>query len=287
MSFHEAKAFEIQTPDGGVLRGLQYPSLDAPETATTALCIHGFSSDADSMRWLARALNRTGLNAVVPDLRGHGLSDSARGRGLRTKRLSEDTAEICQQLGLKKIIVVTQSYGGWIGLGLLEKNISGLEIEALYAFAPNWFVESRPWSEIKEWAPRSARILWRLGRLNGFLSPRKPARLDYDRYAGRPDFHIPRMQEEVRSMSWPRFAPRFIAMQRLRHRRCPDWASLGSLPVTLVLAREDRLVENAELEKVADRTGWPLTWIECGHLGVATEKKHADAMADIIANDLS
>ena len=287
MAFDATEAFEIHTPDGGVLRGLQYPSPDASETATTALCIHGFSSDADSMRWLARALNRMGLNAVVPDLRGHGLSDSAGGRGLGTKRLSEDTAEICRQLGLKKIIVVTQSYGGWIGLRLLEKNIPGLEIGGLYAFAPNWFADSRPWSEMREWAPRSARILWRLGRLNGFLSRRRPARLDYDQYAGRPDFYIPRMQEEVQSMSWPSFAPRFIAMQRLRHRRCPDWPSLGSLPVTIVATREDKLVENAELQKVADQTGWPLTWMECGHLGVATKKKHADAMADIIATGLS
>ena len=88
-------------------------------------------------------------------------------------------------------------------------------------------------------------------------------------------------------MSWPSFAPRFIAMQRLRHGRSPDWASLRSLPVTLFAASQDRLVENAELEKIAGRTGWPLTWIECGHLGVATEKKHADAMATIITTDLS
>jgi hypothetical protein len=37
------------------------------------------------------------------------------------------------------------------------------------------------------------------------------------------------------------------------------------------------MVEHAELEKIAERTGWSLDWIDCGHLGVSTEKKHADA----------
>ncbi|MEE3327720.1 MAG: alpha/beta hydrolase [Myxococcota bacterium] len=279
MSVDNIEALVIRTRDGCVLRGLRYVPNEPDESLPTALCLHGFSSDADSMRWLAHALSRSGMNVIVPDMRAHGLSDSGRRRSLGPGGLSKDVGEMCEQLTLKKIIVITQSFGGWVGLKFLEQEAPEIEIEGLYAFAPNWFAESRPWSEIGEWLPRTARILWRLGRVNGFLSRRKPARLDYDRYKGKPDFHMPRMHEEVRSMSWFTYAPRFVQLQWLRHRPCPDWKSLAPLPVVLVAAREDRLVENSELERIADLTGWPLSWLDCGHLGVATEEEHANSLA--------
>lgn len=279
--------FEIRTSDGCMLRGLHGRCSQAPDTAPTAVCIHGFSANVDSMRWLAGALKEAGLNTVIPDMRGHGLSDSARRRGLGADDLAKDVIEIARQLGLTKLIVVTQSYGGWVGLRLLEEKASGIEIEKLYAFAPNWFFKARPRSEMKEWIPRSARILWRLGRRNGFFRRRKPARLDYSRFAGQPDFHIPRMEEEARSMSWLTFARRFTAIQEIRHRPGPEWKAMQELPVTLIGARQDRMVENTELEKIADQARWPLMWIDCGHLGVATDKDHAQAMAAIIQADLS
>ena len=278
----QPREFEIGARSGGTLRGLYYESKEADASLPTALCIHGFSADANSMHWVASALNRSGMNAVVPDMRAHGLSDSTRTRIVGPNRLSKEVAEICEKLDLRRIIVVTQSFGGWIGLRLLQDHPPDLEIEGFHAFAPNWFMEPRPWREIREWLPRSRRILWRLGRTNGFLSRRKPTRIDYDRYAGTPDFHPPRMREEVSAMSWPSYAVLFSRIQWLRHGWCPDWTSLSPLPVQIMAARHDKLVENTELEGIADRTGWPLGWIECGHVGVSTEKVHGDAFAQSI-----
>ena len=179
---------------------------------------------------------------MVPDLRGHGLSDSARGKNLRPDRLAKDMEEFCKELALDRVFLVTQSFGGWVGLHLLRRNTPDLQIERFYAFAPNWFSEPRKRSEVKDWVPSTARILWRLGRLNGFLSKRSLARVNYASYAGRKDFYIPRMHKEAGSLSWRIYASRFVALQDSRHHRCPDWESLASLPVSVFAAREDRMV---------------------------------------------
>ena len=271
------KEFEVRVSDGCMLRGLRYSCEDFDESSPTALCLHGFGSSANSMHWIASALSRAGINVVAPDMRGHGLSGSARGKRLTPNQQAKDMTDVCKELALGKVFVVTQSFGGWVGLHLLRQNTPGLRIERLYAFAPNWFLEPRKISEMKDWIPRTAKLLWRVGRLNGFLRKRILVRIDYTHYAGRRDFYIPRIHEEVASMSWPTFAARFVALQTIRHRRGLGWESLSSLPVSIFAAREDRMVENAELEKIAERTGWSLDWIDCGHLGVSTEKKHADA----------
>jgi len=186
-------------------------------------------------------------------------------------------AEVCRALGLEDVFLVTQSFGGTVGLTLLQQAPSKLRIEALYAFAPNWFVRPRKWREVRGWLPGTAKLLWRLGRRSGFLGNPVRGRIDYESYAGRRDVDLPRMSEELRSLSWRVYALRFLALQRSRHRRTPDWQEISTLPVSIFAARRDTMVQNAELEGVSAQTGWSLDWVDCGHLGVATEQEHADA----------
>ena len=103
--------------------------------------------------------------------------------------------------------------------------------------------------------------------------------VDWVAYAGLPDVHLPRMIEEARGVSWPVYAALMLATQLGRYRRVPDWPALAGLPVRVFGSRFDRLWDGAELAEIARLTGWPLAWIECGHLGVATDKAHAEAFA--------
>ena len=283
----DAEPFEVLVRGGCVLRGLRYQVAEDDPGPVTALCLHGASADAHSFHWVAEALARAGVPALVPDQRGHGLSDGSRVRDLGPDGLAADAALLCAELGLERVILVTQSYAGRIGLELLRSAPDGLVIDGLFAQAPSWVARSHPLRELPLRLLRTSRLLWRIGRHVGCAAHREPMRKDYPAYAGQPDIHPPRMIEEARSVSWFVYAALFLEAQGGRYRRPPDWSSLAHLPVWMFASRHDRLWGNEDLVVIARLAGWPLSWIECGHLGVATEQRHAETFVRGVLGALS
>lgn len=84
------------------------------------LLLHGWGASAYMYRYLAPALAAAGFRAIVPDLRGHGLSDKPRGaRFYRTDALLGDVHDVMRVLGLTTPLpVVGQSMGGALALRL-------------------------------------------------------------------------------------------------------------------------------------------------------------------------
>jgi len=106
----------VVVPSSMRLRVVEIGRGDAPPV----LLLHGWGASAYMYRHLAPALAAAGYRAVVPDLRGHGLSDKPRGAtSYRTDVLLGDVSDVLRVLGLTTPLpVVGQSMGGALALRL-------------------------------------------------------------------------------------------------------------------------------------------------------------------------
>ena len=84
------------------------------------LLLHGWGASAYMYRHLAPALADAGFRVIIPDLRGHGLSDKPRGaKAYRVDALLGDVGDVVRVLGLTTPLpVVGQSMGGALALRL-------------------------------------------------------------------------------------------------------------------------------------------------------------------------
>ena len=106
----------VVAPSSLRLRVVEIGSTEHPPV----LLLHGWGASAYMYRYLAPAVAEAGYRVVVPDLRGHGLSDKPRGNGAyRTDVLLEDVRDTIRVLGLTTPLpVVGQSMGGALALRL-------------------------------------------------------------------------------------------------------------------------------------------------------------------------
>lgn len=83
----------------------------------TILLLHGLSSNHTTWKLMMRKLSEMRVNAIAPDLRGHGLSDKTRDRSLCSiSQMTSDIEKIVAQENLDKVIVVGYSWGGYIAV---------------------------------------------------------------------------------------------------------------------------------------------------------------------------
>lgn len=106
----------VVVPSSLRLRVVEIGRNDAPPV----LLLHGWGASAYMYRYLAPALAVAGFRAIVPDLRGHGLSDKPRGaQKYRTDVLLADVRDVLRVLGLTTPLpVIGQSMGGALALRL-------------------------------------------------------------------------------------------------------------------------------------------------------------------------
>ena len=88
----------------------------------TAVFLHGLSSNHTTWLPAAEALNKLGLNCLLPDLRGHGHSDKTKKRNLyKFPVFTEDLRQIIEAEKLSEIILIGYSFGGFIALDYAVK----------------------------------------------------------------------------------------------------------------------------------------------------------------------
>lgn len=93
---------------------------EGPIGAETVLLLHGQPTWSYLYRTVVARLEARGLRAVAPDLVGFGRSDKPLTRTAHTVRAHIDwMAQFLDALGLARITLVVQDWGGPIGLGLL------------------------------------------------------------------------------------------------------------------------------------------------------------------------
>ncbi|MCL2470927.1 MAG: alpha/beta hydrolase [Propionibacteriaceae bacterium] len=85
----------------------------------TVVMLHGlFSNHTLYYRLGATDLANAGYRVVMPDLRGHGLSDSSE-RGFTVNEMAEDVLDLMDALGIGQTAIVGYSWGGSIAIQAL------------------------------------------------------------------------------------------------------------------------------------------------------------------------
>lgn len=97
--------------------------VDRHPGADPVLLVHGFATTGaltwESTGWVA-ALAEAGRGALVPDLRGHGLSESPHDPAAYSPRLlADDLLALLDEQGLDHVDVVGYSMGSWVALALV------------------------------------------------------------------------------------------------------------------------------------------------------------------------
>jgi len=87
------------------------------------LLVHGFASTGthtwEATGWIA-ALAEAGRGAIVPDLRGHGGSDSPHDPAAYSPQLlAEDLLGVLDEQGAERVDVIGYSMGSWVSLALV------------------------------------------------------------------------------------------------------------------------------------------------------------------------
>ena len=102
------------------------------------ICLHGYA--LDHTIWLKTASEmQSGINFILPDLRGHGRSYTPDGN-YTMQSMAEDVLRVMDSLMLNKAFLAGHSMGGYISLAMAKNHpdrLSGLALVASHPFADN------------------------------------------------------------------------------------------------------------------------------------------------------
>lgn len=154
------------------------------------LCIHGWSCSAYSFRRNLCALTELGYRVVVPDLKGHGLSDKPLEPAAYTRAaMAAHVLEIMDAVGIGEAALVGHSMGGAIAVEValrapgrvsrlallapvgfgrmgelrLTRAVTPRAVEPLLRFVPRWMYAAVIWAAYggtREFTPRDVDEYW-------------------------------------------------------------------------------------------------------------------------------
>ena len=278
----EPEAFTVPAEDGVQLRGIRWNRDPEGPLKGTVLCLHGLCSDCNGMELVGRHLARAGLDVIAPDYRGHGLSGPSTGRRLTIGQLARDARRICSELDISETWLFSQSLGGNVAVEILRTADPSLEIKGLFAFAPPWRLRKMPLKKLPKALLSSAKHIRNMARTAGWGASRTPSRQEYTVMTDMPDLHEPTMRSEVKSVSLRRFARLFLIMKLSDYGKRGGWTLKSEIPIHLFAARNDRYINNRQLEMLAENQGMKLTWLECHHVSLTTNEEHAHEIGNSI-----
>jgi haloalkane dehalogenase len=117
----EPRYIEVPSGDGGSLR--MHHVDEGPRSGDVVLMLHGEPSWCFLYRKVIRAVTAAGLRAVAPDLVGFGRSDKPAEQGDYTYQRHVDWVwAFVEALGLDRITLLCQDWGGLIGLRLVAEH---------------------------------------------------------------------------------------------------------------------------------------------------------------------
>ena len=278
----EPEAFTVAAEDGVPLRGIRWNRDPGGPLEGTVLCLHGLCSDANGMELVGRHLARAGLDVIAPDYRGHGLSGPTTARRLTIRQLARDARRICTELDVSEAWIFSQSLGGKVAVEMLDAPDPSLDIKGLFAFAPPWRLRKAPLKKLPKALLSSLKHIRNMARTAGWSAARTPSRQEYTVMTDMPDLHQPTMRAEVKSVSLRRFARLFLIMKFSDFGKRGDWTLKSETPIHLYAGRNDRAINNRQLELLAEHQEMRLTWLECHHVSLMTNETPAHEIGNSI-----
>jgi pimeloyl-ACP methyl ester carboxylesterase len=119
-----ARGVAVSPPQIGTIGGARFAWIDQPASEPAAealplLMVHGFTGHRDDFLEVVPRLARH-RRVIVPDLRGHGDSDSKPGSlGWSFEQLLQDLIDLLDHLGIERCDLLGHSMGGMLALRLV------------------------------------------------------------------------------------------------------------------------------------------------------------------------
>jgi len=278
----QTEEVSVRLGDGTDLCGVLYRAEGAALAGYDCLCIHGLGVDTNVWQFVAPRLSAVGSNVLCLNLRGHGLSGAGSFARLSRVQMSQDLLEAMQKLHFEPRLVLAQSFGTRVALGLLSVMSKQARSPLLIAVTPVWTARRKSFAALARTAKQTVSLLDAIRRQTGISVSRDRKRRDHTRFAGLADFHMPRFVEEAGSITWPVYA-RLLAGMYLHDWFFPDrWEACADWPVCIIGATDEGLWDNTELEEVSRRTAWPLHWLRMRHVSLSTEPQFAEPFVQLL-----
>jgi pimeloyl-ACP methyl ester carboxylesterase len=228
--------------DGGNI----YVRQDGPRDAPAVVLIHGL---AGSTRWwdsLTPLLARS-HRVIRIDLLGHGQSAKPAGPGYEIPEQGRRVGQALDRLGVKHVIVVGHSTGGWVATALAEQRPDLVIALALIDTGPRLDadISKGPATQLMS-VPIIGQLLWRL-RTDSLI--RKAASNGFSR----PGYQIPQqIINDLGGITYHAFtATSRAARDYLKQRALPDRLTALSKPLLVIFGKEDRRWRSASAAEYA------------------------------------
>ncbi|MBM4203082.1 MAG: alpha/beta hydrolase [Gammaproteobacteria bacterium] len=278
----QTREVSVRLADGTDLHGLLYLAEGETVAGYECLCIHGLGVDANIWRFVAPRLSAAGFNVLCLDLRGHGLSGGGSWVRMSPNQMGQDLFEALQKLRFGPRVILAQFFGARVALGLLSVLPKQVRPPLLIAVTPVWTARRKSFTNFARITMQTLALLAAIRKQTEVRVSRTRQRRDHIRFAGQPDFHMPRFVEEAGSITWPVYA-RLLAGMHLHDWISPDlWEAHADWPVCIVGATDEGLWDNTELEEVSRRTAWPLHWLRMRHVSLSTEPEFAGPFVQLL-----
>lgn len=242
----EVRSF--RAADGLVLR---YRIRQANPARARVRVVHGLGEHGGRYEQLADTLAARGVSVVVPDLRGHGVSEGRRGHIRRFEDYLRDFEELHSQVpGAGPEILIGHSLGGLIALRAVQTGRAGDPVGLVLSAPALGLPPTRP-ASLDALASVLSWIAPALPLPNGI----DPADLSHDveevaAYRADPLVH-------------DRITPRLYSEMRAAMRAAARDAPAVQIPVLLYLPLQDRVVSSAATREVALGFRGPVRIVEC------------------------
>lgn len=205
------------------------------------LLVHGLGEHSGRYEEAARTLNGFGFDAFAADLRGHGLSQGARGHVRRFGHFLRDVQALHRFVTAARpglpLLLLGHSLGGLIGLRYLQDGAHGLRAAVLSA--PALALTSPPPAWQRVLAPLASRLAPRLPFRNGI--PAEALSLDPEvvrNYGEDPLVH-------------DRVTPRLYTEMRSAMRRAVEHPAPLPVPLLFLVPLADRIIDSSATLKLA------------------------------------
>jgi acylglycerol lipase len=217
----------------------------AAAASTGVLYLHGIQSHGGWFEWSASVLAKAGLAVLLPDRRGSGLNDAARGDVVHWSRWVDDVAEqvdwLRSEAGVERVAVLGVSWGGKLAIAATrDRRVS---LAGVLLVAPGLF------SQVDVGWATKMRIGVALARdpKTMFDIPLSDPALFSDNPAGRAF-----IADDPHKLTHA--TARFLWMSsRLDRRLRGLGAGACTSPMTLLLAGRERIIDNVATMAWAER----------------------------------
>ncbi|MFH1749090.1 MAG: alpha/beta fold hydrolase [Planctomycetota bacterium] len=220
--------------DGYLLRGRVWPGRSP--TRAVVLYLHGIQSHGGWFEWSASLLAEAGCTVVLPDRRGSGMNDAARGDTPSYQRWLSDLDELADWAGQRwKTDVVDLVGVSWGGkLAATWAHLRSERVRRQLLIAPGLF----PAVDIRPWAKIGVGLSLLVGGQHYFDIPLSAAALFTENPAGRAF-----IESDPHKLT--RTTGRFLWNSRKLDRILAGIARRElSTPTSLLLAGRDRIIQN-------------------------------------------